>query len=510
MRKSILLSLLSAILLILSFPKFDLWGFSWFGFVPLFFAMENKKPLQRFLLSYFTGIIFFFGTLYWLYHVSILGLILLVLYLAIYFGLFGLIFSKTYILHTTYSLLFIPSLWVLLEYLRNHLFTGFSWVLLGYSQYLNLPIIQISDITGIWGLSFLVMMVNVEIWQRVWKSKIKSILTTSGIILFVLGYGFFRLNQKIEEKNLKVSIIQGNIPQEIKWEEAAKDSILDRYLDLTKKAAEDSPGLIIWPEASYPETISFKEDLSNLINLAKEINVPILLGVVRKDRDSYFNSAILIKSEKEIFRYDKLHLVPFGEYIPLKSLFKFLETIYSIGDFSSGREYTVFKILNPKMSTEDRRMVGRLESEILRKSSIPNPKIQKSFSVLICFEDIFPEISRRFVNRGADFLVVITNDAWFGRTSAPYQHLQASVFRAVENRRYLVRSANTGVSCFITPKGEIFSKVSHKRDIFVSGYKTEDIILNSQKTLYTKFGDYFILFCLIISVYGIIRPRITQ
>jgi apolipoprotein N-acyltransferase len=500
MRRNIFLSLFSAILLILSFPNFNIWIVSWFAFVPLFFAMEYKRPLQVFLLSYLTGIIFFLGVIYWLYHVSILGLILLILYLAIYFGLFGLFLS--YITHQTShitQLFFIPSIWVLLEYVRSRLFTGFGWVLLGYSQYLNLPIIQIADITGVWGVSFLVMMVNFSIYELIKKlylSLTEERLTVYSLcnylisfifLLIVLGYGFFRLKEDINGKRLKISVIQGNIPQEIKWEEESKDFILNRYLQLTMRAKEDRAHLIIWPEASYPEVLYCSESKEELSRFIEEINIPILLGVVIKDRDLYFNSAILIELNKEEFqRYDKLHLVPFGEYIPLRKIFGFLETIYPIGDFVRGKKYTLFSLAPKNLNT-----------------------LKPKFSVLICFEDIFPQVSKEFVKRGADFLINITNDAWFGKTSASYQHLQASVFRAVENRRFVVRCANTGISCFINPKGKIISKVEdNRRDIFISGYKTEGICLNKENlTFYTRFGDYFVFLCLTIFGYGIILRR---
>jgi len=499
--------------LILSFPNFNLWGFGWFGFVPLFFALEDKNSFQRFLIGYLTGIIFFCGVIWWLCHVSILGLVLLILYLAIYFGIFGL-FIRSYLLSTTYSLFFIPSFWILLEYLRSHLFTGFGWALLGYSQYLNLTLIQISDITGIWGVSFFMMMTNTVIYElikdfrlvfavhRLPKSEViatrytlyaKRYLLVFILFIVIWGYGVFRLGQYTNDKpKLKVSVIQGNIPQEIKWEKEAGKFILDRYLDLTLKAAEDHPDLIIWPEAAYPKVLIYTDKKDRLIveDFVEEKKIPLLLGVVIREDRRYFNSAVLIEPDKRApQRYDKLHLVPFGEYIPLKKIFRFLETVYPIGDFTPGKDYTLFSLTSKELDVSE-----------------------SKFSVLICFEDIFPEISRRFVKKGADFLVVITNDAWFGKSSAPYQHLQASVFRAIENRRYLVRAANTGVSCFITPKGEIISKVSkNKEDIFISGYRTEEVLLKKRNlTLYTRFGDYFIPLCLIIFGCGIIRYRLYE
>jgi len=499
-RKEIFLCLLSAVLLILSFPRFNIEFFAWVGFVPLFFAIQNKSKCKVFFLSYLTGIIFWLGIIYWLIHVTFIGLIFLVLYLALYFGTFGLIISTIDHRLSTIDALFIPSLWVILEYIRSHLFTGFGWALLGYSQYLNLVSIQIADITGVYGVSFLIMTVNVAIKEVLGfrsevlgrkKQAVFMIMFCSVFLIGALLYGYYRLNQTPNTQHqtpIKVSIIQGNIPQELKWQSYSQEFILDRYIKLSKEASLHKPDLIIWPEASSPGFLFKQADawiFQNMFNLAKELKANLLIGTIVIDKSDYFNSVVLIDSYGAIIkRYDKIHLVPFGEYIPLKRTLPFLKTIVPIGDFAGGREYTVFKVTSRK----------------------PQAASQDSFSVLICFEDLFPELSRRFVKNGAGFMVNITNDAWFGRTSSPFQHLALSVMRAVENRRFLVRAANTGVSCFITPEGTIKSLVSDNkgRAIFITGHKTADISTQRSITFYTRHGDVFILACLILVIYGII------
>jgi apolipoprotein N-acyltransferase len=273
----------------------------------------------------------------------------------------------------------------------------------------------------------------------------------------------------------------------LKWDTNAKAYILDRYSELTEKATSLHPDLIVWPEASSPGIWGEDDSVfQEIFALSKKTKIPLLIGTVARDNDEYFNSALLIRPSGEIAgRYDKLHLVPFGEYIPLKKILPFLETVVPIGDITAGREYTVFKIPSAKF------------------------QIPTKFSVLICFEDLFPELSREFVKRGANFLINITNDAWYKKTSAAYQHLQASVFRAVENRVFLVRSANTGVSAFIGPDGEIISKVSDKsgRDIFISGIDTQELaVLNKPFTIYTPYGDFFPAACFLFVLYGIISP----
>jgi apolipoprotein N-acyltransferase len=305
-----------------------------------------------------------------------------------------------------------------------------------------------------------------------------------------LLYGYYKLHRTPYPEPstpIKISVIQGNIPQELKWDASAKTYILDRYTRLTERAARDRPDLMIWPEASSPGLLG-EDDLvfENIFSLAKKIKIPLLLGSVVRENQNYFNSALLIDSRGKIAaRYDKLHLVPFGEYIPLKKFLPFLQAVVPIGDMDRGREYTIFKT----------------KAYDLRPTT--------SFSVLICFEDLFPELSRRFVKKGADFLINITNDAWYKKTSAAGQHFQASVFRAVENRVNLVRSANTGISAFISPSGKIISLVRDEagESLFITGFGTQEILIPAAKkpTFYTNYGDIFIILLFIFAIYSILH-----
>ena len=492
--KNLYLVLLTAAFLVLCFPGFNLWFLAWFGFVPLFFAVKDKSKLKAFLLSYLAGIIFWFGLIYWLIHVTFMGLVVLVLYLALYFGIFGLIVSSFSLSASRSQLLFIPSVWVILEYLRSHLFTGFGWALLGYSQYLNLPAIQIADITGAYGVSFLVMMVNVMIYsainhKRVAINQRQEYILPILCILITLTYGYYKIYHlplSAHHSPLTISVIQGNIPQELKWNISAKDFIINKYLGLSREAVSDAPDLIIWPEAALPEALEKgSPSYESMSNFSRKIDTPLLLGAVISEDNLYYNSALLFSNEgRLLIRYDKLHLVPFGEYIPLRKALGFLETVVPIGDFTPGGEHTAFTLPTTYYL------------------------LPTKFSVLICFEDIFPELSRQFVKKGAEFLVNITNDAWFGKTASPYQHLQSSVFRAVENRRFLIRAANTGVSGFIGPRGEIISEVSDEaaERIFISGYKTQEILSSSRLSFYTRYGDIFVLLVSFLALYGIIQP----
>jgi len=484
----ILFSISSGLLLALVFNNGKLWILAWFAFVPLFLALDNKSLRQAFLLFFIAGIVFWSSTIYWLANVTLAGTALLVLYLALYFAIFGLIIRPFTRHSRACILLFIPSLWVLLEYARSHLLTGFPWALLGYSQYLNLPVIQIADITGVWGVSFLVMFVNVAIVEmfssfkaRLWPRLAVIAISVALSFSWILAYAYFYLSLNpapSSQHPIRICVVQGNIPQKLKWDIAARSFVVHRYLELTKEALKDPPSLIIWPEAALPvvpeeESEYFRE----VVAYVKEIKKPLVFGAVTLRQGNYYNSALLLSREGELVqKYDKIHLVPFGEYIPLRDLFSFLESLAPIGDITAGKDYTVFRVNDGYMS-------------------------QLPFSVLICFEDLFPELSRKFVGKGARLLVNITNDAWFGKTSSPYQHLSASVFRAVENRVYLLRSANTGISGFIRPDGRIISFIEdgNGNNIFIQGYGTKEIYPPGRiPSLYTLYGDVFIRACFLL------------
>ena len=494
----LLLVLASSILLTLSFPNFNLWPLAWIGLIPLLFAIENQKPLKAFFLAYITGILFFLGTVWWLIHVTLPGMIFVILYLALYFGFFGLILSYSLQLKAYSLLLVAPAAWVALEWLRSNGMFGFGWVLLSHSQSQNLPIIQISDITGAYGVSYLIVIVNVSIYAAVKRFRAKSdyiapLAVVSFLIFACLGYGYFRLNNIFTGEKLKVSVVQGNIPQDEKWDRDFREGILARYEVLTKKAAKEKTDLIVWPETSVPGFLESERDLFDRVKaLAMEASAPLLVGTVREGPGAkgveYYNSAVLFSEEGRVIdRYDKIHLVPFGEYIPFKNIFSFVEKFapIPIGDCSQGRDYKTFSFFierNSKNKDFNWRLVKKVR-----------------FSALICFEDIFPGLVREFVKNGATFLVNITNDAWYKKTSAPFQHAASSVFRAVEYRVNVVRAANTGFSCFIDQKGRITDSVESNGDIFVEGFKSHEIVLTKTRTLYGIYGDIFSYVCIVLT-----------
>jgi len=500
----LILVIISSILLILSYPDFNFKFLAWVAFIPLFFAIDNCPSGMAFKLSYCAGLLFFLGTIYWLWHVTLLGVSLLILYIALYFAFFGLLANRIFTIknrNAGYETLFIlPAAWVALELIRSYLFTGFGWVLLGHSQAFNLRAIQIADITGAYGVSFIVMMVNVALFILIRSIRKKEIdFTPLAIAIFitflVITYGQYRLNNIFTGERMRVAIVQGNVSQDKKWDPSFKEEILKRYESLTKAVSSEKCDLIIWPETSVPAVLpAEKTVLERIKSLVLSVKTPLLIGNIREDEELryvYYNSATLFLDDGRIqATYDKVHLVPFGEYIPMKFLLSFVEKIAPapIGDVMKGREYTVFSFFVERVT----------------KAKDASWKFMKKvkFSALVCFEDIFPSISRRFVQDGALFLVNITNDAWYKKTSAAYQHAQNSVFRAVENRVNVVRATNTGYSCFIDQKGAILADVSDDSGerLFISGFKSFDIVLTKTNTFYTQYGDIFAYLCLIASI----------
>ncbi len=374
---------------------------SWFAFIPLFKALEGKSYVQAFLLSYFTGIAFWSITIYWLVYVTLAGQAILILYLALYLGFFGIIAS--FLLRREYAVIILPSLWVMLEYLRSNLFTGFPWALTGYSQYRNLLIIQIADLSGVWGVSFLVIMFNAALYLYLKHSSFSAgrrkqiFLLVFLLLAAVCLYGYKKVNYlnsgtPIGYKNpISVSVIQPSILQKEKWDIKKRPAIMGKYFGLTSLVTKESPDLIVWPEAALPAVLEDEPEFFFMLkDYVGKINLPLLFGSVTLREGFYYNSAILLSGDsRPLGRYDKLHLVPFGEYVPLRGLFKFLDSVAPIGDISRGKEYTLF--------------------------GPPG-----DFGVLICFEDVFPYLARNFVIKGAGFLVNITNDAWFGNSPEAY------------------------------------------------------------------------------------------
>ncbi len=502
-KRDLLLSLLSGLLLILSFPNVDLEFLAWFAVVPLFYSIEGKGPYRSFKLGFLTGAVSFLGILYWIVvavHTygniplipSVLILLLLVAYLSLFVGAFTFLTSLIQIRSGLPPTLFTPFLWVGLEYLRSFLLTGFPWANLSYSQYLNLPFIQMADITGAYGPSFIILLVNATLFWilRQWPKRIfpfKEVVVTAILFLGFLIYGYVKMGmvdrQMTQNPPLRIGLVQGDIDQSIKWDKTFQLETLKIYGKLSLRVAEEKPDLIIWPETATPFFFQDAKEYQPLVlDIPKETNAFLLFGSpsykIEKGKVKHYNSAYLASPSGEIVgKYDKIHLVPFGEYIPMQNLLFFIGSLgEGIGDFHSGKEIYNF--------------------------SLPQGK----FGVLICFEIIFSDLCRRFVKKGANFLVTITNDAWFGRTSAPSQHFSIATFRAVENRVFIARAANTGITGIIDPRGKILKKGG----VFTEESMNGTIRLSSHKTFYTLYGDLFAWVCSILSILILVNVLILK
>lgn len=488
-RRSVIVCALSGALLSLSFPPVSIWLFAWIAFVPFIRSIRSTGKNLSFKKTALVGFSFgFFHALTGLYWIDIVLekygglpvwasipiLVLLCSYIALYSVAFSIgvrMFKEERFLP---EWIFIPSLWVCLEWLRGQLLTGFPWNLLAYSQTELKWLRQIADITGSYGISWIVMLANVLI-ARITEAKQDRIGWALFIVILLasLWYGNSILSSGVScssGNELKVAIIQGNIDQAQKWDEAFRNKTIEIYETLSLQAigSGKSVDLIVWPESAMPFFYGFMPDLTAKVNeIIDKAGIPVFFGTVgltgiEKDA-KILNKAYLVEPGGLLAGdYAKEHLVPFGEYVPLKSLLFFVHKLVpTAGDFVPGDSPGV----------------------IFFKG--------ESLGVLICYEVIFPELVRKRVLHGASIIINISNDAWFGKSSAPYQHLESAIWRAIETRRPIIRSTNTGISAFIDPFGNINSSLG----LFQAGYLVGSVKPCSGITFYVRHGDLFVLLC---------------
>ena len=514
--KRIAAALASGLMLTGAFPNLDAPWLAWGALVPLFWAIYGKQPGTGFRLGFIAGLAHYLTLMYWLSHTMtsyggiawILAVPILFL-LAAYLSLFPAVFAwltSRYRPTPLISLILIPSTWTGLEFVRSFLLSGLPWGFLGNTQFKWLPLIQMVDIFGVYGVSFLIVFVNVTLALGIcffcrWKwfdrpVSLTTVLVASGwviaIIAATLGYGYQRIrtiDAVVNQSDMRtVAAIQGNIAQDVKWDANFVISTISNYVQLSTHFKTSQTDLVVWPESATPFYFTDNQYLTRMVMAGvKTAGTDFLIGSPSFIDDNgkivYHNSAYLIdKTGRAIDRYDKAHLVPFGEYVPFKKYLPFLGKIVShVGDFVPG----------PMGKTV--------------------PWRDHQIGVLICYELIFPELARRQVENGASFLVNLTNDAWYGRTSAPYQHFSMAVFRAVETRRALVRVANTGISGFIGPTGQI----QKPTELFAATAIRQAVPMISIKTNYVRVGDLFAKICLGILLFWVgyrfsmarIRPR---
>ena len=519
----ILLAATTGILLPYCFPKYDLGLLAWVALIPLHIALDGlSRRRQAFWLGWLAGIICSTGIMSWVVTAmhtygkvplvfSYGIMLLLTAYLGLYVGIYsaGVVWFR--MLVPRYGLFAAPCLWVTLELLRTYVLSGLPWSLLGYSQYRQLDVIQIADHLGVYGVSFLIVLTNVALAELyLWlmplfrgfrPSRLPWELVTTAAMLVSLSWAYSTsliASEGMErvKATLQVGVVQPNIDQAIKWDQAFREETLRRYDRLTESFGY-GVDLIVWPEAATP-FIYEREPVYQLqlVAMANRASAPLLFGspAVRFDADRkpfLLNSAYLLSPDGQLLgRYDKQHLVPFGEYIPLKSsLLFFLEKmVEGIGDFQAGPGPTILSFQ-------------------LKGSDGAAPARRVKFGIVICYEVIFPDLVRQIAHSGAEFLVTITNDAWFGDSSAPAQHFSMVVFRSVENHLAFARAANTGISGFIDP----FGRIIVASPIFMQTALQAEIPVRQTKTFYSRHGDVFAYGCVLISLlfclYGIFGTK---
>ncbi|MFO0730294.1 MAG: apolipoprotein N-acyltransferase [Nitrospiraceae bacterium] len=511
----ILLACLSGILYPLSFPAFDLGFLAWIALVPMHIAIEMSEPRRAFRAGWLCGTLAFTGSMFWVitamnvygkvpFGIAILVMLLLTVYLGLYIALYAGILASIRNAWPGFGLLPAPFLWVALELIRTYFLSGLPWSLFGYSQYQWLPIIQMADHFGVYGVSFLLVLVNTAIAEGLlWSVKAyrgfqirsypwPSAVAAGSAFTVALIYGTTLLSSAEQgpTRTISVGVVQPNVDQAQKWDVAFRQETMNRYQRLTQGLGEDLD-LVVWPEAATPFVFDMEPQYRLLVtDIAQRAGAPLLFGspALRRYPDGrpyLMNSASLLSTDGQILgRYDKQHLVPFGEYIPLHNsvLFFLDKLVEGIGDFEPGPGPTLL-MFKPR------------EKLPPMAAAATAPDFHLRFGVVICYEVIFPDLVRRFSANGADFMVTVTNDAWFGPSSAPYQHFGMVVFRAVENHVAFARAANTGISGFI----DAYGRVTEASPIFTQGAWKGTLTVGHQQTFYARYGDLFAYGCAIIA-----------
>ncbi|MBI4463900.1 MAG: apolipoprotein N-acyltransferase [Acidobacteria bacterium] len=489
------LAVASGLLWVLAFPKAHGSALSAFALVPLLVVtLREPSGLRRFLWGTLSGCVFFAGACYWIYSVlhgygglgvpAAAGVFLLFfLVLALYWGVFA--WLAGYFWAFSWGPLLLPLLWVALEWARAHLFSGFPWLLFGYALTDFFPLTHLARWTGVYGLSYLLAALNVA-WVWLWVRR--SRLATVHLAVLLVGCGLLWLTAPQENYSTpyKAYLVQTHIPQDVafeRWNLETQAALLGRLERLTLEAVgrQDPPALVIWPE--MPAPFYFWEDSftqSYAESIARRTNSYFLMGIVAfvpgSEGTKPLNSEVLLAPNGQFLsQYDKIHLVPFGEYVPLKRWLGFAGKLTAeAGDFVPGNRFVVNDLPGGRMSG------------------------------LICYEAVFPDLVRRFVAEGAELLVNISNDGWFGSSAARQQHLLMARMRAIETARFLLRATNTGITAIVRPDGKIAAAIAPDQPGVLEGRWG----FQTRQTFYTRQGDWFPAgACLALAAAGILAFR---
>jgi apolipoprotein N-acyltransferase len=507
-----LLVLLSALLQILSFPLPGLYILSWAALAPLVIAILNARsaqtlqldesqkliaasPWQGFLLGYKCGILWYVGTCYWVFAtmhqygglgspIALFVLLLFALYLGLYHGAFGVLLSLLAQRDSSHrvALLSAPFLWVAIELTRTRI-SGFPWDLLGITQVDNIPLTRIATATGVYGLSFEIMLVNVALAAGflVQRDRRKTLLVAALGAALVLQSGRW-ISLPAFPADRTAVLLQQNLPvaESEAWTQDHFESTLRDFSSLSLDPfphPSQTPDLIVWPESPAPFQTNdpiFRDAVSNL---ARRANAWMVIGSIGVDSPQrVFNSAALVSPTGEWDgRYNKIHLVPFGEYVPFASVFSFASGLtQAVGNFTRGT------------------------------SREPLAAGDNKLGIFICYESIFPDEVRKLVADGAQVLVNVSNDGWYGDSGAWAQHLNQARMRAIENSRWLLRDTNTGLTASIDPYGRVVAHLERKARAALSA----PYALTNVTTFYSEHGDWFAYLCAIISM-GALVGRFT-
>ena len=482
-----MLALLSGALLALSFPKHGHPAFGWIALTPLIIAAWQAPTGRRaFVLGLLCGVVYFWGTLYWLietmttfgglsFITAFIAAFLLVAYLSLVPAAFAVLLARCRRTFGPPALALVAPIWVTTELGRQYIWDGFPWALVGYSQVTVLPVAQLASVVGVYGVSALLAFTAAAAaapFLLVGRARLAHAGVAISLVVGCVAWGYVRLGRSSLSSSgdpVRIAVIQGNIAQEDKWNPELRDAITDKYLAMTRQALAEGATFIMWPESSTP--FYFEHDLvrgAAIRRLTSQSGATLLIGSDQvepvkattpgqKPDARYYNAAFLVTPDGQVGAvYRKMHLVPFGEYVPLQSLLFFVGPIVeAVSAFTPGGDPVLLPVGGHKVSTA------------------------------ICYEVIFPSLIRSFVQDGSELLTTITNDAWYGRSSAAYQHWEQASMRAIEQGRYLARAANTGISGFVDPYGRVLAKT----DLFHEAILVGDLRYIKERTIYSRIGD---------------------
>ena len=491
-----LLPIVSGVLYAWSFPDVAIHWLIFLAPIPLWIAIAKaRRPRDAFLVGWISQTTAWLLMVPWVVRVMshygglpyILGVLIFIamsLFLGLYGGLFAWIGQRV-LGREFHRWLLLPLAWAAVEYVRTHLLTGFPWNLAAAAIVDYTPLIQIDRFAGPYFMPVLMFLPATLIaWliavkpERVAASFTTAIVAAVCVVWAATGYAASKIIGRPPSSTSLAALLQPNISQEMRWDETNMMSIFDRMLVMTNEASARGASVIIWPESTVPLSYSRTDFYRSAIEgLSLDHSVDIILGSIAEDPGDptkMWNAAFLVSNGKTVGHYDKIRLVPFGEYVPLRKMLFFAhKLVRAVGEFQFG--------------TKDTPLPGRLR-----------------YGLAICYEIVFPQIARQQVIHGADVLVTITNDAWYDGTSAPRQHLDQARLRAIETDRYLLRAATTGISAFVDPTGRIVDELPMNRQ----GIVYPKFAPRHSITPYVRFGDWFAwMACFILLLALIARPK---